>query len=1790
MKKLKTAKQAVDNVVRHASGDIAVVGLALRFPGAEDLDAFWEILKDARCMISELPAERWSGNARLQAMIKEAPEKVYGGFVDHADTFDASFFGISPREAKAMDPQQRFMLELSWKAMEDAGYAPAAFANTRTGVFMGSCHWDYAELFEKTGTTVDAYLPTGTAYSIIANRVSYWFDLKGPSVTNDTACSSSLVAVQQAVQALRSGECTAALAGGVNLIWSPNHFIAFHKNGMLSKHGRSHAFDRRADGYVRGEGGAVLVLKTLEQARADGDAIYAVIKGVGSNHGGRTSALTVTSPQAQADLIYDVHRSADVPPSSVSYIEAHGTGTPVGDPIEMLGLKKAFASLYEAAGEKLKPGHCAVGSIKTNIGHLEGAAGIAGMIKVIAAMQHGQLPPNHDYQEPNPMLRLDGSPFRIADRLTPWKAGANGRLRAGVSSFGFGGTNAHALLESVPHKVKRRKLSSAVLVPLSARDGERLTEMASVLVSWLERHHDVDLAALAYTLQTGRVPMEARLACVVESVDALVDKLRAFVADRFGEVEGLWWSQEVTHNRFVGMVDKDEDGLALIKTWMRKRRFDQLAELWVGGGAFDWLGLWQKSRPQRIHLPTYPFARHRYWYAQEENTVMTGVPVASLHPLLAENRSSFAGNRFIAHLRKQDAVLSDHVIGEKHVLPGVAVLEIVCAAACRAFDLDDPVGLGLEGVVWLRPIVVDANERELEVRLEQQPNGIATFSVHSADEENAAPFCQGRVMPGGKAPLPFDLAALRAECPEVVASKTCYARLMAAGIAHGPAFRVLGNVSKGNDCAVAELHLPETSAGRGVDDARWGLHPILVDAAIQVIAALVGDGQTAGIPFAVDAVRISGPWQRDMVGVVKVLGAHRYDVTLCAPDGSVRVHLAGLVTRALEGESTTVAKSKIVTATPMWAEITNVANGPTQSMDLPTTVLVAASLLDASSVAAFAHTNITLVPLALAEADDAEGSQAILYDVLERFQGLMQAGTPTRLLAFMPDGHPLLPALCALIGTVTQESSRVSGRVIAVEGTVTLDAKSVVAECAHAGPPVVRLIANGKRQARRFVSKALENPARGFVWPEGSVAWVSGGGGGLGRKLADHLLQQGVETVVLSSRSDLTGALPDGMVGLPVDVTDLDAVVATAKTIRKRYGRLDGVFHAAGVLRDGLAVSKKPCDFSAVAAPKMRGAVALDRATADDPLTAFVLFSSIASVHGNPGQVDYAAANGYLDGLADWRRKEVDAGRRHGRTLALNWPLWSDGGMRVDDASLSALKRRMGVDPLPTSVGMAVLDAALSSELQQVAVSYGSSDMAADYLTNGPVMPDAVVKSKPTASSHEVISHEAGPELRERLVDHLRGQLGAVLDMDPDTIRPDVGFDTYGFDSIVAVEVIGRLEEAFGILPKTLFFEYVNLNGVADYLISSHHEAVENFFGAASKAIEGATSPEPSVSPPVAAAALSAPAIMRAGRDDRHAIAVIGVGGRYPGADNLDEFWDNLAHGRHAFTPIPTERWPHEEIYFPERDVVGKSTIKTGGFLRDIDAFDPRYFNISQRDAELMSPEVRLLLQVAVETFEDAGYSRETLQADYEGDVGVLVGTMSNHYNLYGVQNMLTRGARASGSYTGTMPNMVSYYYGLTGPSIFVDTMCSASSTAVDLAVRLLREGQTRMVLAGGVNLLLHPYNMISSSQEHFTTKTAEVIRSFGLGADGTILGEGVGTVLLKPLREAERDGDNIQGVILGTAMSNAGVRNGFTVPSPALQAKAVRLALEDAGVDPQTISYLEAHGSGTRLGDPIEM
>ncbi|WP_186400372.1 SDR family NAD(P)-dependent oxidoreductase [Stappia sp. P2PMeth1] len=1768
---------------------VAIIGVGLRLPGADRLATFGAHLAAGRSLISQVPASRWNAEELLGDPARgNRTSSIWGGFVEDADCFDASFFGISPREAAWMDPQQRFALEMAWHAIEDAGYRASDLAGSRTGVYMGVCHWDYAELLEKHLPHVDAYLPTGIAFSIIANRVSHFFDLQGPSITNDTACAASMTSIYEAVRALQGGECDMALAGGVNLIWSPNHFVAFSKAGMLSKTGRSNAFDDAADGYVRGEGGAVLLLKPLEQALADGDPIHAVIRGIGVNHGGRTNSLTVTNPRAQAALIKAVHREAGVAPDSISYVEAHGPGTPLGDPIEISGLKEAFAALHAEAGTAPRAASCGIGSVKTNIGHLEGAAGVAGIVKVLIALAREDLPGNVGFTAQNRLIDLAGTPFRIQKEASPWPRAEGAPRRACVSSFGFGGSNAHVLIEEAP-KVEAAPAAGdgqVHLVPLSAADDERLRALLGELLEAVEAPDAPALADLAHTLRIGRDPLEARVAFLVRDRRELAQALRA----RLGGV---------AHPAVV-------DG----KAGPTGEPLHDLAARWAAGETIEWTtaGL---PKGRRVRAPLYPFARERHWM-DESLGVKDDRPAP--HPMIRRNISGFAGPVFESSLRGPELFWADHRVRGTQILPGVAALELARAAAELAgAELSST--FALEDVVWSRPIAARETPVTVETHLTRQADQRIGFEIRDLSGQGAN--VRGTLSPVVEAsPSAPALAELQDELREEVPVALCYERLQASGVDHGPAFRALARVSRGGGRVLAQLKLPRRLHPTL---AALPLHPVMLDAAIQAWIALDEAGPSgAAVPFACRRVVVHGACEPMMWALVTERGTARataavrhLDIHMLDRDGNLRVAFEDLALRIVASEEAPAEASgdevadelPLVLAESHWRPAptdTGNAAGRDVSVLLAGFAEVNFARNFARNLSEASGQSVSVLAAGL-EGDPAAAAAGLFNALHARIVETMREKPrrPRHFLVLAPESlpHSVTAPLAALLRTAATENPKISGTLVRIEGPAdTGRLAGILRQEVEAADTFTELRhrADGTREALRIDPVDLPAGRRQMQLDPHGAYWITGGAGGLGLILAGWLAARGARNIVLSGRSaqennrfEALRASGATVTYAVCDMGDAAAVEALAQRIAREIGPLKGVVHAAGLLYDGYILTQAGRDFAPVFAPKLAGTLNLDRATRDAPLDFMVLFSSVAARFGNAGQAAYAGANGFLDGFAAERAELVARGERRGRTLAVAWPLWAEGGMSVDMPTLEAMERRFGTVPLPSEAGLAALERLLvAGQAPCATVLYGDTARIGAFLAEreGAEKQDAAAPSEaPQATGDDVaLARQGALFVRDILAD--------VLELDPARIRLNRKLEEYGLDSISIVETTNRLEERLGPLSKTLFFEYVDLEGVAGHLVENHRNALaaalaEDGLGEAvppqktapAETIPARADPGPSISQPNP-------------ETDSHAIAIVGLSLHVSGAATQDEFWEMLAGGIHGFRPYPQERWNHAALLHPERDVLGKTVVRTGCFLDDIDRFDPRYFRISQTEAELMSPEVRLFLQASVEAFENAGYSRETLQRRYAGDVAVIVGSMTNEYDLYGFQNMLMRGSPASGSYTGTVPNMVSYYYGFTGPSYFLDTMCSAASTCVHEAVHMLRAGRCEMALAGGVSLLLHPQKLIATSQEHFTTKSADVIRGYGLGAEGTILGEGVGALVLKRLCDAERDGDHIHGVIIGTGISNAGVRNGFTVPNPHQQAVAIERALDDAGITADTVSYIEGHGSGTALGDPIEV
>jgi acyl transferase domain-containing protein/nucleoside-diphosphate-sugar epimerase/acyl carrier protein len=512
---------------------VAIVGMACRFPGAAGLDAYWRLLHQGLDAISEVPRERWDADALFDPDPQAAGRMStrWGGFLRGVDRFDADFFAISPREAARMDPQQRLLLEVAWEALEDAGQAPRDLAGSATGVFVGIFMDDYRRLALRDRERPDAYTGTGSTFCIAANRISYQLDLRGPSLAVDTACSSSLVAVHLACRSLATGESTLALAGGVNLLLTPEPTIEMSKAGLMAPDGRCKTFDARADGYVRGEGAGMVVLKPLALALADGDLVHAVIRGTAVNQDGRTNGLTSPNRFAQEAVLRAAYRQAGVAPARVQYVEAHGTGTALGDAIEC----RALGTVCGAGRPASRP--LAVGSVKSNFGHLEAAAGVAGLIKVALALAHGEVPASLHCPQPHPDIPFAELSLAVQRHRAPWPRQDGAPALGGVSSFGFGGTNAHVVLEAAPAPAAAPPAAAdggerpLHLLALSARTAPAMRQLAQRHLRRLAGADGDPLADLCFSANAGRAAFEHRLAAWGESREAMAAQLAAFLGE-----------------------------------------------------------------------------------------------------------------------------------------------------------------------------------------------------------------------------------------------------------------------------------------------------------------------------------------------------------------------------------------------------------------------------------------------------------------------------------------------------------------------------------------------------------------------------------------------------------------------------------------------------------------------------------------------------------------------------------------------------------------------------------------------------------------------------------------------------------------------------------------------------------------------------------------------------------------------------------------------------------------------------------------------------------------------------------------------------------------------------------------------------------------------------------------------------------------------------------------------------------------------------------------------------------
>ncbi|MFG3393915.1 SDR family NAD(P)-dependent oxidoreductase [Streptomyces parvus] len=1895
--------------VGEGAGDddaIAVIGMSGRFPQARTVGEFWQLLADGRHAVEPLPADRrkdWHGAPDLSG--------AKGGWVPGVAEFDPLFFEISPKEAEAMDPRQRLLLQESWRALEDAGYGPQRLRTHTMGMFVGAEQGDYQRLVGDDETLTSGH------DGILASRLGYFLNFSGPVLSINTACSAGLVAVHQACLSLRSGECDTALAAGVNLLAGSQFYEHATQAGMLSADGVCHAFDKRAGGMVMAEAAAVVVLKPLSKALADGDRVHAVIRASGVNYDGRTNGITAPSQSAQAALLDTVYRRFGVDPAAIEHVVAHGTGTRLGDPIEVNALAEVFGRYTDNTQ------YCALTSVKTNIGHTLAASGVVSLIALVQSLRHRTIPASLHCEEESDYIDWVKSPFYVNKEPRPWPVEPGRRRLGAVSSFGISGTNAHVVVEGHDLGTDAREPAPAsppsYLLALSAKTDEALRERAADLLAFLRDGgaEGVGLGRISGTLLAGRHHFAHRCALVATGVEEAERLLQRVVDGKrepqlFRGVCGRDFRPQTALTEYGNELVGRAASAAANDDGRYEDAVRALADLYCQGYELEWEKLPGDRPLPSVSLPGYPFARETYWTDHSRGGWRTAGALApsgpaggsaGLHPLLDSNDSTFRTQRFSKRLSTDEFFLRDHVVDGKILLPGVAHMEMAYTAARLSSGSDT---VTLHDIIWGHPVVMDEPQWTVRIELNPLKQDSLEYLIHDETDGRRTVFSQGRASFAADRPArprgTIDIPAVKARCTGRRENAEIFASLRELGFDYGETFQAIETLYCGETEALARIVLAD---GLGDEYPRFTLHPSLFDAVLNVPRGIGEQDGVLRIPFSLEELAVFAPIPRESychatVNRVGRDGTLVVDLSVCADDGTECVRLTGMVYKEFSAERTgtaenTVKGDELHFYVPHWADADADADTDTDAVtgagagagdrtllvldddDVRPARLAARHAghvvrvrtgdgfaeidpglftVDRRSAEDFDRLLRTLAErgrlpdavvdlwaLTPAEDDLAVGVESMLH--LFRAVHRTRAEREVRHLTVLPDdpgtGRAAAEALSGFGRALTPVDHLFRANSVRVDAAWTAETvvDSVLRELGPAAAATARggheiRHADGRRferVLRPWTAGATRGDASTLPLKEGGVYLITGGAGALGQHLGRHLAEHCRARLVLLGRrrSDATvreriaalEAAGAEVLYLACDVARRDDVSAALARARERFEALDGVFHSAGVM-GGTPVTEVDRDgLRAVLAPKLDGTAHLDELTAEDRLDFFCLFSSIAAYVGDFGQGGYAAANRFLDAYAEHRETLRAEGRRHGRSISVNWPYWTEGGMlgelAEDGAAKTLYHDYSGLRGLRTDEGIQALLRILASDETQVVVTKGERPKIEKVLrvegagrsgtataakpvtvaaeTEKPVTV-AAEAAKPVPVSAPVAVAPALDDLFDRTVEYLKDRLSQVFGIPKGRIDVAAELGEYGIESIQIMELMRLLGKDFESIPGTLFFEYRSVRELAEYFTEHQVPRLTELLGAGQSAPAApASAPEAEApaaeparlpaAPRVAAAAPSArPAGERrrdGGRDRSRDVAVIGVSGRYPKAWNLDEFWRMLERGEDCIEEIPPHRWDKDAFYAAEK-TPGKTNSKWGGFIDGAENFDALFFNMSPNQAALTDPQSRLFLQAAWEAMEDAGYTRKTLSPGKARDVGVYLGMMWNEYQLYSGQDVVLSD-RAAAS------NAVSYFFNLHGQSLTVDTACSSSLYAIAMAVESIRNGTSSLAFAGGANLSIHPNKYVSLSQMNFFAKDGRC-RSFGEGGTGYVPGEGVGCVLLKPFDQAVADGDHIHGVIRGVATLHGGKTNGMTVPNPLAQADMVTAALDDAGLSAEEISYIEGHGTGTSLGDPIEI
>jgi acyl transferase domain-containing protein/acyl carrier protein len=1450
---------------------VALIGAACRIHGGPDSpEAFWEVLQSGRDCITETPQERWD-LAAWYSPDPDVPGKVntrYGGYLTGLSQFDPGFFGISDREARQMDPQQRLLLEVSWEALEGAAQAPARLFDSPTGVFFALNNNEYFQMaMEADPSRLDAYSISGGVHSTAAGRLSYLLGLRGPSLSVDTACSSSLAAAHLAIQSLRARECQMAVVGGVHLTLRPHLTVGLSRLKMIAPDGRCKAFDAAADGFVQGEGCVVVVLKLLAQAIKDRDPILAVIRGSAMNQDGRSSGLTAPSGPAQEEVIRAALSQSGLLAREVSFVETHGTGTALGDPLEARALSAAYCRSQDRQTPLL------LGALKTNVGHLGPASGLAGLIKLAWCLREAEIPPNLHLQRPSPYVEWDREQVALPTAKVPWPA--DSALRAGgVSSFGFSGTNVHMVVQEFREAAAVSPHLEQRLLPISARDSEALRVMVEKFSAYLQQTSD-SWAAICHTAGWGRDHATHRLAVVAGSAFDAASTLRSYLAGTIALPNGVVVPHPTPKLGWILRESASLEGvLASIDAWRGvgiqpdivagDGRFGALAAAYASGAItaeealslLNGANLSNGSGPLRARWLNQ-LDRHQLtrWYQGEgfagekvsgcDCTLVIDAGTTPNAERLAELYTagfapdwravdSSGGARCVrlptspfqrrhlwafdnGPLRGDSRMLSQaspsymqgHLIAGDVVVPGAWFVAwgLELAGSRRA----------VRNVTFHRRLTLPAS-RNTKVEIRLSPAG--DWGFFSAADSLLIASCET-----AQAQEPPQLSDFTLNEAVRIGSRKTHLRAAAErAVQLGPEFQAIEAIYELHGETIARLVIPDSLSG---SEPSFPWHPALLDACLQTCGQFIQPRET-WIPAAIDEVAMWASAPREFwcraVCRTKEDQVVRADLECFDDAGRPLLSIQGALFRPMQP----TAEIRDWFYATDWERLH-------QPRRLPTPVRVA--VLNPAPQRTAASLEAALRDQgAIVTAD--EPDVIVLLDVLDFLPWESALKELRRVLREVVD-LPLeqQPALWF----VTRRATSASAEQAAWWGL----ASTLGPE--NKGPRVRRFDLDEDDEgidglASCICSDVTEDEVR---WRDGDLwsprlrrhsvdgeAWeprpdglylITGGTGGIGFAVAEELIANGARHLVLAARKSPSPALTERIYALAKDarIEFVAADVADEQDVRRLLAfcnqqsvPLRGIFHTAGVVSDGLFLQLDDAQWKSVTGPKWRGAEYLDRFSRDLDLDCFVLFSSISAYMGAAGQANYAAANAALDTIALARHAANKP------ALSINWGPWSEVGMAAAMGEFGERRlEQLGFQAMTPRQGCLALWKAMNSGLTQVTVLppvRWERLISKLHLQGAPSRLHDLAAKAPIAHNGNGNDRSPAADVMQEVQKIAAGILG-VATM-PEVDRPLLAS---GFDSLMAMEMRAALIKSMGVnLPVSSFLSGLTLRDLASQCVA----------------------------------------------------------------------------------------------------------------------------------------------------------------------------------------------------------------------------------------------------------------------------------------------------------------------------------------------------------------------------------